>query len=104
MSIKKQYSASEGLGEHIQEVIRNLKNLEFEYNAFVSEVEAFFNNQIDSKDELEEGVIELSDKNEELFFPFEHKEGKLSFVDTKIWRLFILTAILKTQSQNKMNL
>jgi hypothetical protein len=104
MSIKKQYSASEGLGEHIQEVIRNLKNLEFEYNAFVSEVEAFFNNQIDSKDELEEGVIELSDKNEELFFPFEHKEGKLSFVDNKIWRLFILTAILKTQSQNKMNL
>jgi hypothetical protein len=104
MSIKKQYSASEGLGEHIQEVIRNLKNLEFEYNAFVSEVEAFFNNQIDSKDELEEGVIELSDKNEELFFPFENKEGKLSFVDNKIWRLFILTAILKTQSQNKMNL
>jgi len=104
MSIKKQYSASEALGEHIQEVIRNLKKLEFEYNAFVSEVEAFFNNQIDSKDELEEGVIELSDKNEELFFPFENKEGKLSFVDNKIWRLFILTAILKTQSQNKMNL
>lgn len=104
MSIKKQYCASDSFGEHIQDVIRNLKNLEFEYNAFILEVEGFFNAQIEDKDEIEEGIVELSDKNEELFFPFEHKEGKLSFVDNKIWRLFILTAILKTQTQNKIDL
>lgn len=81
------------------EEIKNIKLVKDRYDAFISGMESFFNEQIDGPNDLKNfqgEVFELSDASENFFFPFRIQNNELQFVESGTWRNIIMTAIVLT--------
>jgi hypothetical protein len=76
------------------------------YNKFISELEEFFNNQLEDGDldNFKGSTFELSDVDGLINFPFFKKDGKLKFVETDAWRAVIITALAMKELKEKTEL
>jgi hypothetical protein len=84
------------------EEIKNIKLVKDRYDAFISGMESFFNEQLDGPNDLNNfqgDVFELSDSSEKFFFPFKIQNNELHFAENESWRNIIMTAIVLTVLQ-----
>jgi hypothetical protein len=78
------------------EKIWNIEELIAEYNQFISDLEEFFNEQLEGDDlKIFKGkTFELTDAKGFLHFPFTILDGRLKFMETDAWRSTILTSLV----------
>jgi hypothetical protein len=76
-----------------------------EYENFISDIENFFNSQLENDDLLrfKGKIFELSDAKGILTLPFMIQENKLKFMETDAWRSTILSALAVNKCQLLLN-
>jgi hypothetical protein len=84
-----------GHQESFIDTILNIEKSFYEYEYFISEVETFFNDQLEDGDieKFKGEVFELCDPGTGVQFPFCIKDNKLKFVETEAWRSIILSSL-----------
>lgn len=96
---------SEDLFNNFDKKIFHIESLMIEYENFISDIENFFNSQLENDDLLrfKGKIFELSDAKGILTLPFMIQENKLKFMETDAWRSTILSALAVNKCQLLLN-
>jgi hypothetical protein len=96
---------SEDSFNNFDKKIFHIESLMIEYENFISDIENFFNSQLENDDLLrfKGKIFELSDAKGILTLPFMIQENKLKFMETDAWRSTILSALAVNKCQLLLN-
>lgn len=90
--------------DDIKTLINSINKIQDSYEDTIKRLEDFFNSELQQSDldNFKSLNFNLSDKNENFYFPFKLENGKLKFDGSGIWKSIFILAILDMNFQSKI--